>query len=198
MSKQTDADVARQVAERRLLEVLRRFHRREPMADGMRSDALLAALHKSGDRPAGHRGARPLSLDDAALLELVDTLVEQGAVERVGRRLRVASHRAELRGQARASADALLSELRAAGASVPRVERVAGRLGVGPWVIDALRQSGELVSVGSGIDYPRDALDALLSRLRLAGVETVGQARDELGTSRRFAAALLEALRAKM
>lgn len=167
------------------------------MADGMRTDALFAALHQGGQRPASHRGAAPLALDDTQLLDIVDGLIERGAIERRGRRVRLAQHRGELRGQARASADRLLAELRAAGASPPRVDAVARRLGIGPWVVDAMRQSGELISIGPGIEYPPDVLDGLLARLRSAGSGTVAEARDELGTSRRFAAALMEALRAR-
>lgn len=198
MARQTDPDAARRLAERRLLDILRRFHRREPMADGMRTDALVAAVQQPGDRPRGHRGAQPLGLDDGEVLDLIDQLVERGALERSGRRVRMAGHRGELRGEARASADALLAELRAAGASAPRVDGVARRLGVAPWVVDALRQSGELVEAAPSIEYPRDVLDTLLARLRAGDAVTVAAVRDELGTSRRYAVALIEALRTNL
>ncbi|HET8587323.1 MAG TPA: hypothetical protein VFM74_05535 [Candidatus Limnocylindria bacterium] len=197
MASQTDADAARQLAERRLIGVLQRYHRHAPMAEGMRTDALLAALRDPGGRPPGHRGAAPLALDDTELLELIDLLVERGLVERSRRRLRLAGHRRELQGAARASADALLAALRATGARPPRVDGVARRLGVAPWVVEALRQTGELVGVAPGIEYPRDVLDALLDRLAETGIRSVASARDELDTSRRHAAALLEALQAR-
>jgi orotate phosphoribosyltransferase-like protein len=48
------------------------------------------------------------------------------------------------------------------------------------------------VQLAPGVEYPRDVLADLLSRLRGRGL-TVAQVRDELGTSRRYAAPLLEA-----
>jgi selenocysteine-specific elongation factor len=195
VANQTDADVERQIAERRLLTALRRFHRRDPLADGIRTDALVGQLREPSLRPASHRGAAPLRLSDAELRHLIDDLVRRGVVERQGHRLRLPGHRPEPADAALEAGGALLDELRSAGASPPRADSVARRLGIAPWIVDALRRSGELVELGPGIDYPRDVLDALIARLRAAGCETVAQARDELGTSRRYAAALMETMR---
>jgi hypothetical protein len=69
------------------------------------------------------------------------------------------------------------------------VEPIARRLGTPDWVVDALRRTGELVAVAPGIEYSRDVLDALL--VALGGRDlSVAELRDELGTSRRYAAAL--------
>jgi selenocysteine-specific elongation factor len=195
VADQTDADAERQLAERRLLTALRRFHRRDPLADGIRTDALVSQLREPSARPSSHRGAAPLRLSDAELRNLIDDLVRRGVIERQGHRLRLPGHRPVPSDAALEAGGALLDELRAAGASPPRADAVARRLGIGPWVVDALRRSGELVELAPGIDYPRDVLDALLARLRAAGCETVAEARDELGTSRRYAAALMETTR---
>lgn len=182
----------RQVVERRLLNVLRRFHRREPMAPDIRIDALIAALRDEGNRPATHRGARSSAISDAEFLELIDELAERGELVRDGHRVRLAGHSPRLGTEMRERADALLDELRGHAATPPRADTVARRLGVPPGVLDALRQSGELVPLAPGIDYPADVLDALLERL--AGRElSVAEVRDELDTSRRYAAALLSA-----
>jgi selenocysteine-specific elongation factor len=63
-------------------------------------------------------------------------------------------------------------------------------------IVDALARQGRLVKVGEDLFYPPDRLDALMGRLA-AAMETAGQltlaeARDLLGTSRRYAQALLE------
>lgn len=182
----------RRLAERRLLAALSRFHRREPMATDLRIDGLLAMLRDEGPRPSSHRGAAPLELSDADLVEIVDDLAARGEVERDGHRVRLAGHAPRLGPEMRRRADALLEELGAAGASPPRAEPVARRLGLPDGVLDALRQSGELVSLAPGVDYPRDVLVALLNRLGGRAL-SVAQVRDELGTSRRYAAPLLEA-----
>ncbi len=63
-------------------------------------------------------------------------------------------------------------------------------------LVDALVRRGRLVKVGEDLYYPSDRLDALLTRLasamEAAGQLTLAEARDLLGTSRRFAQALLE------
>jgi len=183
----------RRLAERRLLSALARFHRREPMTPDLRTDALIAMLRDPGRQPASHRGGAPLSLTDAELLEVIADLASRGEVEREGHRLRLAGHHTELGSSMRRRADALLAELRAAGASPPRAELAARRLGLPDGVVDALRRSGELVVLAPGIDLPRDIVEPLLERLRGRGL-SVAQVRDELGTSRRYAAALLDAL----
>jgi hypothetical protein len=181
----------RQLAERRLLTALRRLHRREPMAPDIRTDTLIAALRDEATRP----GAPALRLFDAELRGVIDELVARGELEREGRRVRLAGHRPRLGPEMRERADALLAELAGHGASPPRADAVARRLGVPPAVLDALRQSGELVELAPGIDYPRTVLDPLLQRL--GEVTSVAQARDEVGTSRRYAAALLGAVEAR-
>ena len=181
----------RRLTERRLLAALSRFHRREPMALDLRIDGLLALLRDDAPRPSSHRGAAPLDLTDAELLEVIDDLAARGDVERDGHRVRLTGHTPQLGPEMRLRADALLEELGVAGASAPRAEPIARRLGLPDGVLDALRQSGELVSLAPGVEYPREVLEALLGQLR--GRElSVAQVRDELGTSRRYAAPLLE------
>ncbi len=182
----------RQRGERRLLASLSRFHKREPMAIDLRIDGLIALLRDDEPRPSAHRGGAPLDLSDADLLEVIDDLAARGEVQRDSHRVRLAGHTPQLGPEMRGRADALIGELGAAGASPPRAEPVARRLGLPDGVLDALRQSGELVSLAPGVEYPREVLDALLDRL--AGRDlSVAQVRDELGTSRRYAAPLLEA-----
>lgn len=170
------------------------------MKPDVRVDALLAAV-RSAPRPApGHRGAAPLELDDAALLAVVDGLVMRGALVRRGHRVRLPDHRPSLDPQMQERVDRLLDGLREAGTEPPRVEGIAARLGVTPAALAQLRQSGELVSVAPGIDYPRDVWESLRSRVDLlsrSGGMSVGRLRDELRTSRRHAEAILAFRRAE-
>lgn len=186
----------RRLAERRLLLALRRFHRSEPLSADIRADGLIARVRAdpAERRPTGHRGAARLALDDAELHAVLDGLVTSGQVERQGRRVRLAGEAPELDPAMRERVERLLAELRSAGAEPPRVERPAARLGVPLATLDQLRRAGELVSVGAGIDYPRDVHVGLSRRIEAMaadGTLSVARLRDDLGTSRRYAEALL-------
>jgi hypothetical protein len=190
----------RRLAERRLVHALQRLHRREPMQPNVRVDTLLAAV-RAAPRPAsGHRGATPLTLDDAALRAVVDDLVAAGTVLRQGHRVWLPDHRPSMDPEMRERVDRLLDGLRESRAEPPRIDGIAARLGITPSVLAQLRQSGELVSVGPGIDYPRDVWEWISERLNgmgRGGVLNVGHARDELRTTRRHAEAILAHWRAE-
>jgi hypothetical protein len=192
--------VQRRVAERRLLDALRRLHRREPLRPDVRLDALLAAARAApAARSRRHRGATPLLLDDAALGTVVDGLAASGRVVRRGRRVRLPDHRPGLEPAMRERAERLLAGLREAGIDPPRAEAIAARLGLPAAVVAQLRASGELVALAPGIDLPRATWDELRERLdRLAerGPLTVARVRDELRASRRLAEAALARRRA--
>ena len=63
-------------------------------------------------------------------------------------------------------------------------------------LVDALVRQGRMVKVGEDLYYPTERLDALMDRLaaamQAAGQLTLAEARDLLGTSRKYAQALLE------
>jgi hypothetical protein len=188
----------RRLADRRLLAALRRLHRREPLRAEIRTDALLREVRADpGERlPAGHRGGGSLSIaSDGELLEVVDALVESGRLVRRGHGLRLPDHQPGFAGtEMRRRVDEMMEQLGAGGALPPRVEGIAARLGIPPGAIAQLRAAGELVQPAAGIDYPRAVAEKLLARLdELAhvGPLTVTRVRDELGTSRRHAEALL-------
>ncbi|HEY7847631.1 MAG TPA: hypothetical protein VIC83_05515 [Candidatus Limnocylindria bacterium] len=190
----------RRIAERRVTHALQRLHRREPMATDVRVDVVVAAVRATPQASAGHRGSTPLTLDDAAVRRVIDGMVAGGALIRRGHRLRLPDHRPRLDPVMRERADRLLDGLREAGAAPPRVDGPAARLGITPAALDQLRRSGELVAVGSGIDYPADvwaSIAARVDRLTQRGPLTVARLRDELRTSRRHAEAILVFRRAQ-
>lgn len=189
--RQTDA------AARQLVRALRRLHREQPLVDAFRSDAVIArvAAEPADPRPASHRGASGPP-DLAVLARALDGLVDGGEVIREGRRIRLAGRQVELGPEMRSRADELLEQVRRFGAAPPPVERLARRLGIPDRVVDYLRRSGALVSIGPGIDLSaeiearlRDEAAALISR---EGPITVSRYRDAIGTGRRHAVALLE------
>jgi hypothetical protein len=184
------------LAERRLLAGLRHFHRSEPLAPGLRTDALIARVRALPDdsRPASHRGAGHLLLDDAELREVVDSLVAEGKVVRMGRRLSLPEHAPALGGEMGERVERLLETLRGTGPAPPRVEPLAARLGIPPAVIERLRRGGQLIAVAPGIDYPSDVYASLQARIDgLAQEErlSVALVRDTFGITRRYAEALL-------
>lgn len=192
--------VQRRVAERRLLDGLRRLHRREPLRPDVRLDTLIAAARSAHPaRSRGHRGSTPLLLDDAALDAVVDGLAADGRIVRDGRRVRLADHRPSLEPAMLARVERLLAGLREAGLEPPRVEGAAARLGIPNGVVEQLRTSGELVTLAPGIDLPRATwleVGERVDRLTTSGPLTVARVRDQLRTSRRFAEAVIARRRA--
>ena len=187
----------RRVAERLVLQALRRFHREQPLSVDLRMDALVArvatlALRRPSSR---HRGGAPLVLEEAELRRVIDDLVTAGTLARTGRRIRLADAQPGMDPEMAERISLLISGLRAAGAAPPRVEGIAARLGITPAVIDQLRAGGQLRQIAPGIDYPAEVWSALRAKLEgLKGTLTIGRVRDELHTSRRHAEAILSAL----
>jgi hypothetical protein len=190
----------RRRVERRLLATMRRMHRSDPLRAGIRIDTMIERYHADERtvRPASHRGASPLSVEDAALLEVVDGLVARGELLREGRRVSLPGHVAGLGAEMQPRVDRMLGQLRSAGPMPSRADALAAQLGIAPAILDQLREAGVLVAVAPGIDYPADLYDELQLRIRRladTGPLSVARVRDELGTSRRHAAALLARLR---
>jgi hypothetical protein len=188
----------RRMAQRLVLAALRRFHREQPLSADLRIDALVSRVRSAASRkpPPRHRGATPLTLDDADLRRVVDDMAVDGRVVRTGRRVRLPDASPGLEPEMQERVDRLLEGLRAAGAQPPRVDGIAGRLGIPPTVIDQLRAAGVLRNIGPGIDYPSDVWSALRARVEGSGASSVARLRDELHTSRRHAEAILAALAA--
>jgi hypothetical protein len=187
----------RRIAERLVLAALRKFHREQPMSADLRVDALVRRVRSAAGRkpPPRHRGAAPLTLDDADLRRVVDEMADDGRLSRVGRRVGLPSARPELDPEMAERVDRLLEGLRAAGADPPRVDGLAARLGIPPVVVDQLRAGGMLRQVAPGIDYPADVWSAVLARVEgMRGPLSVARVRDELHTSRRHAEAILAAV----
>ena len=187
----------RRVAERLVLAALRRFHREQPLSVDLRIDTLVSRVRDASGRkpPPRHRGATPLTLEDADLRRVIDEMADDGRLVRNGRRVGLPDSRPGLDPEMTERVDRLLEGLRSAGAAPPRVEALAGRIGIPPAVVDQLRAGGVLRQVAPGIDYPADVWSALSARLEgMSGSLSIGRVRDELRTSRRHAQAILHAM----
>jgi hypothetical protein len=191
--------VQRRLAERRLLDALRRFHQREPLRADLRADALIARVRAAEPpRASAHRGRAKLTLSDGELRSVAEELVASGRLLRQGHRLRLPESLTVLDPVMRQRIDDLMAALRHAGAAPPSAESVALRVGLPTGLLEQLRGSGELVAVGPRIDFPRDAWEAVVIRLdelAAAGPISVRLLRDELGTTRRHAEAILRKAR---
>jgi hypothetical protein len=186
----------RRVAERLVLAALRRFHKEQPLSVDLRMDSLVSRVRSASGRkpPPRHRGATPLTLEDAELRRVIEEMADDGRLRRVGRRVGLPESRPGLDPEMAERVDRLLEGLRSARAEPPRVDGLAGRLGIPPTVVDQLRAGGVLRQVAPGIDYPADVWSTLLARVAgMSGSLSVARVRDELHTSRRHAEAILAA-----
>jgi hypothetical protein len=184
----------RRLAERRLLDTLRRLLRREPLRSDVRVDRLISELRAADPpKPSAHRGRQPLTVTDGELRAVVDELVVSGAVRREGHRVSLPHEAPTLDPIMRERVDRLLATLREGGATPPPAEVVASRLGIPAALLDQLRAAGDLVAVGPRIDYPRATwatIDAQLDSLAVEAPLSVRTVRDALRTTRRHAAAI--------
>jgi len=185
----------RRLAERRLIDALRRLQRREPLRADVRVDRLLSELHAAGPRkPSSHRGRQAVLLSDGELRAVVDDLVASGALRRTGHRVSLPDRAPALDPVMRDRVDKLLAALREGGATPPSADAVAARLGIPAALLDQLRAAGDLVAVGPRIDYPRPIWAELQQRLDALATEaplSVRRVRDALATTRRHAEAIL-------
>lgn len=159
-------------------------------------DTLIAELR--ADEPArasSHRGQQQLGLTDAELRTVVDAMVADGVLRRTGHRVQLPGGGMALDPVMRGRVDELLRTLTAAGAKPPPTEALAARLGIPAALLDQLRASGELVSLGPRIDLTRESWATILGRLEglaAAGPVSVTIVRDDLDTARRFAERILQ------
>ncbi len=187
----------RRVAERLVLAALRRFHREQPLAVDLRMDSLVARVRVAAAQrpPSRHRGGAKLALEEAELRRVIDDLVADGRLTRTGRRIRLADATPGMDPEMERRVMALMAGLRTAGASPPRVDGIAARLGIPPTVLDQLRAAGQLRRIAPGIDYPAEVWSTLRARVEgMRGPLSVARLRDELRTSRRHAEAILAAI----
>ena len=187
----------RRVAERLILAALRRFHREQPLAVDLRMDALVARVWTAAAQrpPSRHRGGAKLELEEAELRRVIDDLVADGRLTRTGRRIRLVDATPGMDPEMERRVMALMAGLRSAGASPPRVDGIASRLGIPPSVLEQLRAAGQLRRIAPGIDYPAEVWSTLRARVEgMRGPLSVARLRDELRTSRRHAEAILAAI----
>ncbi|RYG96764.1 MAG: hypothetical protein EON58_11335 [Alphaproteobacteria bacterium] len=111
--------------------------------------------------------------------------------------VRLSGFHVQLPARQRALLNRVIEELEREPIEVPRSREVADNLGVPVQAVDdVIRlgiEAGELVDLGEGIRYSTYQLEALADRIReLESPFTAAEARDALGTSRKYIIPLLE------
>ncbi len=162
--------------------VLNQYHETYPLRSGMPREELRTRL----------------GLDARSYNRVQARLLENGAIDESGPLVQSASHVVQLSEQQRLSSAALLTELRSAGASPPTRQDLESEFKLSEELIDALIVRGDLVAVSNDLVYDRETYEtitqAIVAAIREHGQISVAQVRDILGTSRRYALALMSHL----
>ena len=165
-----------------LLSALRTHHESDPGAAGLRTSDLARTM----DAPADAVG------------ELAAEAAARGAVRLDGPRVALAGHSVELTEAEQRAAGRLLAQLDQGGSTPPSLALALTAAGGTPRLASALAQDGRLVLLAADIALSRRTYEAWLGAVRelfeSAPSVTVREVRDALGTSRKYALALLEYL----
>ena len=165
-----------------LLSALRTHHESDPGAAGLRTSDLARTM----DAPADAVG------------ELAAEAAARGAVRLDGPRVALAGHSVELTEAEQRAAGRLLAQLDQGGSTPPSLALALTAAGGTPRLASALAQDGRLVLLAADIALSRRIYEAWLRAVRelfeSAPSVTVREVRDTLGTSRKYALALLEYL----
>ncbi|MBI2918185.1 MAG: selenocysteine-specific translation elongation factor [Chloroflexi bacterium] len=160
----------------RMRQELEAYHRQSPLRLGMPREEVRSRLKL------------PSRTFDLAM----PRLVASGAVAEAGPRLRLSAHQPRLTPQQQAQIQAYLGALEASPLSPPPDSALD------PQILGLLIEEGKVVKVAEGVVFTGAAYDAMVGKvvaeIRAKGSITVAQVRDLLGTSRKYALALMEYL----
>lgn len=159
---------------------LAEYHRRYPLRPGEAREELKSRLGLT---------ARDFNA-------LLDHLVKSAAVVVDESVVRLPSHRVSFTSEQDARVQQFLGELAAQPFSPPALDDLAVRFALDDELLAALTAQGKIVRVTETIAFSADAFAALRERitrhLREHGAVSVAEVRDLLGTSRKYALALME------
>lgn len=165
-----------------LMAELRAHHESDPAARGLRPSELARTMNATTD----------------AIGELATVAATDGLVRLDGPRVALADHKVELSKAEQRAATRLLAILDQGGSTPPSLAEALSATGGSKRLATALAQDGRLVLLAPDIALSRRTYDAWLGAVRdlflAAPSVTVREVRDALGTSRKYALALLEYL----
>lgn len=169
--------------------LLEDYHRKNPLHAGMKAAELRQKLFKS--------------MEQAAADALLRQLCAEGSIRRIADRYALAEFSVRFTKKQSALRERLLESFRIAGIEPPATEEVMARFSPqeaadAKQVLDSVLTVGELVMLSPQICYHKDAWRRAQSAVRehFASHETItlAELRDALGTSRKYALAILEYL----
>lgn len=169
--------------------LLEDYHRKNPLHAGMKAAELRQKLFKSMDQTGA----------DALLRQLC----AEGSIRRTAERYALAEFSVRFTKKQSAIRERLLESYRKAGIEPPTTEEMLAQFSQGEaadakQVLDSVLTGGELVMLSPQICYHKDAWLRARGAVRahLAEQETItlAELRDALGTSRKYALAVLEYL----
>ena len=150
-----------------------------------------AAPRDVAARAAARAGCPPWAVPD-----LLATLVRLGRVVTQGAGLRTPDHGAGLTPAQEQARSALLSALDREPFAPPRLSEAAAAAGATPALVRELEAAGDLVRLGDDLAMTANAVTAAADVLRRkyaeSGPLTASQAKEALGTTRKYAMPLLE------
>jgi len=158
-------------------ELLEAYHRDHSLRGGIPVEEFRNRLGHSGD-------------------ELLEALVEQGVIRRIGNRVRLPDFEITYSADQERSVQSLMQRFASSPYGPPTLKE--SREAVGDELLEGLIEGGQLIKVGEGVVFAQDTYgemkDRVAERLRAEGEITVAEARDMFGTSRKYALALMEHL----
>jgi selenocysteine-specific elongation factor len=173
-------------------DVLEGFHRRHPELAGVDADEIRSAVANAPDVP---------SVEIRDFYALLDLLVSRKIISKnvVGDATKYASAGFRPKGDDKFSdlVDRLRAAAVSAGFELVETADMTRRLGASPAdvnrAIGYLREKGDMRIVGENLLFPRETRDHALEMLNdINGDITIATFRDALGTSRKYALAILE------
>ncbi len=137
--------------------------------------------------------------DDRLFAAILERLLAAGTVGVTRGLVHLGTHRPAFTPEEEGLRRAILHALKEGRFSPPALEEVSARLGSGPAftrMAQSLLEEGAMVEVAPGIVFAAEVVEEVARRVvaqvEATGEVTVAQLRDALGTSRKFALALLE------
>jgi selenocysteine-specific elongation factor len=164
----------------RMREALGAYHKANPLRAGMPREELKSRL----------------KLESRIFAAAADAAAREGSLRDLGPRLALPDHQAHPTAEQSSRMDSLMSRFQASPSAPPSVKESVEALGPELW--DYLLEKGIVVVVSPDVAFEAQRYAALVEEIRgrLAGGAsiTVAEVRDVLGTSRKYALALMEHL----
>lgn len=163
-----------------ILVTLRQYHEQEPMRAGLDREALRSRLN----------------IPPPIFSYVINLLAASGQAAETGTLLRLSDHQVEFTAEQERAIERLIAQMDSLGTQSPSVKEC--RAAVGETIYSALVEQGRLHPISEDVVYNDSVYQLIISKLvaflQDHGSLSLADTRDLLGTSRKYAIALLEHL----